>query len=236
MYKSKISLCSALIAAAMCAGMPTAAAPIVATAGSTVVLDFNGFYSSDEILIPGLSGLVTLSNFVFTPVTIGGNSATRVNFNYSIANDSSYPVLASRISNFAFDTTPTLLNTSQNQVNGVFDTIVVNANQPNGIGTVEVCFTDANCPGGGSGGVTKGDTEGGTARLHFGGTVSSFTIDNAVVRYQSVYCAYGSPCSNSASGELVNGSGGGQVPEPSTYLLMSLGIGGVAMASRYKRQ
>lgn len=225
--------------AALCAALPTLAAPLTVASGSTLTLDFNGFYNNTTI--PGLTGEVTLSNFVFTSTTVGGQAATKVTMNYLIENTSLFPViLTSRISNFAFDTTPTILTTGLNQVTGAYDTVVINANQPNGIGTVEVCFTAANCPGGGSGGVWTGDSGGGAATLYFSGNISSFTLDNAVLRYQSVSCIIGSPCNSSASGVITASTGGGapggQVPEPSTYALMSLGIAGIAFLSRHTRR
>ena len=214
-------------------GLPSFAAPITITSASNVTLDFNGFYDSSNINIPGLSGRVNLSNFVFTNANAGTLPATIVSMNYTIINNSTAPVLTGRISNFAFDTTPTLLNTALNQVTGVFNTVAVDANQPNGIGTVEVCFTAVNCPGGGGGGVSLGNSGGGTASIYFGGNIAAFTLDNAFLRYQSVTCSAAAPCNASASGGL---HGGDQVPEPSTYVLMTLGLAGLAFASRYTRR
>jgi hypothetical protein len=230
----RLNLLSGVIAATLMTSATVSALPVTITeASAPVVLNFNGFYNSSMIVIPGLAGRVTLSNFDFNSTTLSGNPATTVTFNYSISNTSQSPVLTSRISNFAFDTTPTILASAPNSITGVFDTVRVNANQPNGIGTVETCFTDANCPGGGSGGVTIGNTGGGTATLYYGGLINSFTIDNAFVRYQSVSCTAGSPCSGSASGTV---TGGAAVPEPSSYALMSLGIAGLAFAARYNRK
>lgn len=213
---------------------PVSALPVTVTeASGPVVLNFNGFYDSSIILIPGLSGQVTLSNFDFNSTVLSGNPATIVTFNYSVTNTSQFPVLTSRISNFAFDTTPTILSSAPNSITGVFDTVRISANQPNGIGTIETCFADANCPGGGSGGVTMGNTGGGAATIYYGGLINSFTIDKAVVRYQSVSCTSGATCSGSASGVATST---GEVPEPSNYALMSLGIAGLAFVSRYKRR
>lgn len=218
--------------------LPAGAAPFTVTAGSTLKLDFNGFYDSSNIVIPGLSGIVNFSNVNFASATVSGQQATRVTLNYEIINDSTSPVLTSRISNFAFDTTPTLLSTTLNQLNGVFDSIQVNANQPNGIGTMEICFTAQNCPGGGSGGVTMGNSGTGGATLYFGGSINSFAIDNAVLRYQSLSCISGSPCSGSASGNLISDGKDsiGDVPEPSTYALLTMGIAGIALRSRLARR
>lgn len=230
----RFNLLGGMIAATLMMSAPVSALPVTVTpASAPVVLNFNGFYDASVIVIPGLTGTVTLSNFGFTDTTLSGNAATLVSFDYSISNTSQFPVLTSRISNFAFDTTPTILASAPNAVTGLFDTIQLNANQPNGIGTVEVCVTAANCPGGGSGGVAQGQTGGGTMSIYYGGSISSFSIDNAVLRYQSVTCEVGSACSGSASGSVTSG---GEVPEPSSYALMSLGIAGLAFASRYNRK
>jgi hypothetical protein len=232
MIRTKPAFLGNLLFTALVGAMSAGATPFAVTSGSSLSLDFNGFYESSPIVIPGLSGVVNLSNFDFTSAIVNGQQATRVTLSYEIINNSTSPVLTSRISNFAFDTTPTLLSTTFNQVTGVFNTIEIEANQPNGIGTVEICFTAQNCPGGGSGGVTMGNTGTGTATLYFGGTIDSISIDNAVLRYQSVTCTPGSPCSGSASGALTDGNDdppGGDVPEPSTYVMMSLGIAGIAI-------
>lgn len=231
----RLNLLSGMIAATLMTSAPVSALPVTVTESTApVVLHFNGFYDSSVIVIPGLTGTVTLSNFDFTGTVLSGKTATIVTFDYNISNTSQFPVLTSRISNFAFDTTPTILASAPNSITGVFDNVRINANQPNGIGTIETCFTDANCPGGGWGGVVKGDSDGGTATLYYGGLINSFSIDNAVVRYQGVVCSGRYPCSGSASGSVT--SGGGEVPEPSSYALMSLGIAGLAFASRYNRK
>lgn len=237
MNMHKISILGGLLAAAFFTATPAVALPITVQEGSAdIVLDFNGFYRSNstDITIPGLSAEVTLSNFDFN--FISGFNITQVLFNYSIENTSTSPVLTSRVSNFAFDVTPNVLPYAPNSVNGLFNTIQYGQTQPNGIGTMEFCITGANCPGGGSGGVTMGQTGSGQITLYLNGNQTSLTFDDAVVRYQSVSCAAGSACSGSASGIVTEEGGGGEIPEPSTYALMSLGIAGIAMASRYSRK
>lgn len=216
------------------------AAPFTLTQGSLATLSFNGFYDSSHIVIPGLSGVVTLSNVSFNAASVGGQAATRLDMNYQIVNDSKSPILTSRISNFAFNSSPEILSGASNRVTGTFSSVKLGANQPNGIGNVDICFTAANCPGGGSGGVTMGSTGSGTATLYFGGTISALTIDSAFLRYQSVSCGNGSACNSSASGELISPQVNialaptGSVPEPSTYAMISLGLGAIAFGSRRK--
>jgi hypothetical protein len=229
----KISILGGLLAAAFFTATPAVALPITVQEGSAAVtLNFNGFYNSNPVTIPGLSAEVTLSGFDFN--FISGFNITQVLFNYSIENTSTSPVLTSRVSNFAFDVTPNVLPYAPNSVNGLFNTIKYSQTQPNGIGTMEFCITGSNCPGGGSGGVTMGQTGGGQIALYLSGNQTRLTFDDAVVRYQSVTCATGSACSGSASGVVTEP--GGEIPEPSTYALMSLGVAGIAMASRYSRK
>ena len=208
------------------------AAPLTITSSTNVVLDFNGFSGNSSGIINGLSGQVQLSGFAFTNTTVDSQAATKVTFNYMVTNDAGAPVLSSRISNFAFNTSPTVRATTLNQVTGVYDTVVRNANQPNGIGTVEVCFTDVSCPGGGSGGVAQGQSRGGTATLYFAGSGrTSFVLDNAYVRYQSILIdcdGCWEECVTSASGAWVDSS----VPEPSTYAMFLAGGAALAIARR----
>src|SRR5688572_9150135 len=121
--KTKLALLFSLIGATVAA----TAAPITITDSSNVTLDFNGFHASSNIEIPGLSGLINLSAFTFTSATVDGETATRVDFSYSVTNDSTFPVLTSRISAFAFDTTPGIIDTPLNQVSGAFSAIVLGA-------------------------------------------------------------------------------------------------------------
>jgi hypothetical protein len=215
----------ALGASLLSFGAIGAVLPVTATNGSTFTFDMNGFFDSggSPAVINGLSALVTLNQFLFTSTTVNGAAATQVQFNYSIVNDSAVPVLTSRVSNLAFNTTPNILVGGTNSVTGVFGTMLLGANQPNGIGTVELCLTAQNCPGGGSGGVTRGNTGGGSVTLTFAGLLSSLTFDSLFVRYQSITCAAGAVCSSSASGTAV------PVPAPGPLALAGvLALGGLA--------
>jgi hypothetical protein len=226
---------NAWFAGALLMALPLAAAPITLTTGSSATLNFNGFYDANKITIPGLTGQVLLSNFSFTPTLLSGQAATIVALNYVVNNNSTSPTLTSRISGFAFNTTPDILTTAPNSVSGLFDTVVYAANQPNGIGTVEMCWATIGCPGGGGGGVDIGGSAGGSASLYFAGTLSSLNIDTAFLRYQSVTCSAGSPCNGSASGDPSTYSDY-STPEPSSFGLLSLGLAGAALALRQKHR
>ena len=71
-------------------------------------------------------------------------------------------------------------------VTGTFDTVEFDANQPNQLGVIEVCFTAQNCPGGGSGGVTQGNTGSGTFTLSFSEVLTSIELTSFFIRWQSI--------------------------------------------------
>jgi hypothetical protein len=156
--------------------------PVTATTGSSLTFDMNGFYTAAETPIPGLSALVTFSQFTFQSVTKLGQSPTQVRYAYSLTNDSASPVTSSRVSNVAFKTSPSITWWAPHTVTGVFDEVRIYRNQPNGIGVVKMCFTDQGCLGGGSGGVTQGNTGSGWANLFFNGSINSLTFDELFLR------------------------------------------------------
>jgi hypothetical protein len=111
---------------------------------------------------------------------------------------------------------------------------------PNGIGSVDVCFKDAStgsCAGGGGGGLDIGQTGSGTFALGFSSPVSSLTLSDFYVRYQSIS---GVPGISSASGagtlssttSSSSTSGGTPVPEPGMLGLFGAGVIGLAFVRR----
>jgi hypothetical protein len=226
-------LASLAVAASLTAASPAFADSMLFNStdiGKAVTLNYNGYDSNGGASIGGLTGSTT-----FTLTGVSGNDYS---FNYSVTNTSSAPVTGSRISSFAFNTDPTITGASST---GAYSYAQLNSTYPNGIGSVDVCFKDANtgaCSGGGSGGLTLGQTGTGTFTLSFASPVSALTLSDFFVRYQSIT---GIPGVSSASGagtissSTSGGStstGGTPVPEPGMLGLFGAGIIGLALARR----
>ncbi|MCT2399552.1 cistern family PEP-CTERM protein [Novosphingobium mangrovi (ex Huang et al. 2023)] len=184
--------------------------------GTSFTLNYDGYSSGTSI-----SGLTGSTQFVLTGVS--GNDYT---FDYSVTNTSSSPVTGSRISSFAFNTNPDIASATST---GAYSYTTLSSTYPNGIGTVDVCFKDAStgsCAGGGSGGLAMGETGTGSFTLSFSQPVSSLTLSDFYVRYQSITGVNGIT-SASGTGTLTStstSSGGTSVPEPGMMALFGLGI------------
>ena len=201
---------------------PALADPITldpSSVGQSYTFNYNGF--SDGTTINGLTASTT-----FTLTSTTANSYT---FSYSVANTTSTP-LTSRVSSFAFNTDPTISSATST---GAFSYTTLNSNYPNGIGNVDVCFKDAatgSCAGGGSGGLTTGESGTGSFTLNFSSPISSLTLSDFFVRYQSIT---GAGNVTSASGEgTMTSTGGTSVPEPGVLGMMLGGIAAIALLRR----
>lgn len=199
--------------------------------GQSYSFGFNGFSSGTNV-----DGLTAAATFTLTAVT--SNSYT---FSYSLANTTSSP-LTSRVSSFAFNTDP---NISSATATGAFSYTTLNSSYPNGIGSVDVCFKDARtgaCSGGGSGGISTGATGTGSFTLNFASALTSLTLSDFFVRYQSITGAGGitsasgaGTLTGSSGGTTTTTSGGTQVPEPGVIGLLGGALLAVGLMRRRRR-
>ena len=197
-----------------------------ANTGVSYTENFNGFIGSPTAptIISGLTSQIT---YKLNSVSNGGKTWT---FAYNIANTSSAPTTASRISSFGFDVTGTPSNATSTGTYAYAD--APGPNIPNGIGSVDVCFTAVSagtCTGNG-GGLTLGQSGAGTLTLSFSSGRTTFDFTDLYVRYQAVYP---DNISGSASGVPAVGSA---VPEPATWAMMITGFGLAGAAIRRRRE
>jgi hypothetical protein len=203
--------------------------------GQSFTLNYDGY--SGGTTVSGLTGSTT---FTLTSISPDGKT---YNFNYSVTNTSSDPVSGSRISGFAFNTDP---NISAASSTGTYSFTTLNSSYPNAIGSVDVCFKGSNtgsCSGGGNGGLTIGQTGTGTLSLSFSSSISSLTLSDFFVRYQSISgvpgisSASGSGTLTSSGGSTTTSTstGGTSVPEPGMLGLFGGSLAALAWISRRRR-
>ncbi|WP_100258888.1 cistern family PEP-CTERM protein [Qipengyuania seohaensis] len=220
---------SAVAGLGLLASTPAAAEPILLDAnevGESFTIDFDGFVNGD-VTVDGLS-----SQLILTLTSIVGNV---YNFDYSMANTSDTDAgVDSLVSSFAFNTDPEISGATST---GTYNFTNTDSNYPNQIGTVDVCFQAANtgsCAGN-RGGVAGGESGSGTLALSFDSALSSLTLDDFYVRYQSVS---GAGAISSASGRQVttSTSSGNEVPEPNMMLLFGLAALMIFAGTRRRRE
>lgn len=211
---------------------PALAAPITlddTDVGTSFTIDFNGFVDNTSNTIDDLTSSITF--------TLDSVTANEYVFDYSAANTTSGG-LDSRLSSFAFNTDPDISGATST---GTYNFTVLDSNYPNGIGTVDVCFKggSSNSCAGNSGGVTDGNTGSGTLTLSFADALSSLTLDDFFVRYQSITGAGNITSASGAatsSSTTTSTSGGTSVPEPGMLALFGLGLIGLGLIGRRRRQ
>lgn len=221
----------ALAAITVTLATPALADPILLDAsklGESFTINYDGF--SDGTVIDNLTASTTF--------TLTGATDDTYTFDY-IVNNTTDGGVGSRISSFAFNTDPDIIGASST---GSYSFAVTDSSYPNGIGSVGVCFKggDSNSCAGNQGGVTAGQTGTGSLSLSFNGPISSLTLDNFFVRYQSitgvdgVSSASGQQTASSTSGGGTS-TGGTPVPEPGMLGLFAASLIGLGLMRRRRR-
>lgn len=149
---------------------------------------YGGLIGNDPA--PPLSTQDLRAEAIFKLISFSANAAQ---FDVEVKNDSGGGITASRISILGFDVVPTgagAFNFAGSSGGGT----VKAAGQTPAIfpgGALDICFKGGgqanNCTGGGGGGVLQGDSFSFSPTLAFSGAgVTSFTLQNFFVRYQSI--------------------------------------------------
>ncbi|MEG4126801.1 cistern family PEP-CTERM protein [Microcoleus sp. Pol14D5] len=210
-----LAFAGALGAFATLASAPASAAYLFDEDGDSADIVFNGFAGSPTQTVAGLSSNLRLT-------LISGAQTGVYRFSYALTNTSTTGGANSRVSGFAFNSTPDarLVATL-----GDFSRILLDGSYPNPIGDVEICLTGSNsCSGGGNSGAIHSDPATGIFSLTLDRAAPSVTLNDFFVRYQNLSGLNVS----SALGQDVTTA----VPEPGTWLMMILGLGAIGFAMR----
>lgn len=226
-----VKLIRLMVAAALvAAGLATPAMSAVTLSNSNVGYQFNVNYTG---LVGGVTttNVSALENLTFAGITDGGLT---YNFNYTLANNSVYD---SRLSSFGFNiASPGSL--SSVSATGAYPYPDQNANYPEGIGNVEICFTQVSnggCTGNGDGLTSNPDQVGtGTFALTLTQALSSISLDDFVVRFQAINPTVNGSSSGVGIGALSDAGGGvvSAAPEPMTWAMMIGGFMLIGMTLR----
>ena len=207
-----------LLASASVIATPAAATDYLFDAnGDNYTIYFDGFGGDPVEPIPGLTSNLYLN-------LVSGIGTDTLTFSYVLTNTSTGDNSGSRVSGFAFNSTP---NATGGDADGDLANLHLGGNYPNGIGGVEVCLSNSgSCAGGGGGGATVGSPANGTFTLEYGSPIASLYLGDFWTRYQST----GANQQGSATGGDTP-----PVPEPSTWAMMLFGFGALGFAMRRRR-
>jgi hypothetical protein len=221
----KINLVSlgACAATLLALATPAQSADFLTGAPSSTTINYTGTIGTT--VTSGLTAEQIL-NFLGSTYNATTNQ-TVFQFTYQLTNTSSGDVTASRISNFGFSSDPLMASAS---ATGLFNNAVVSEdmNIPVFDFSADACFNSngpENCSGGGGGGLTIGQSTSGSFNLAYVGNISSVSLNDFFVRFQSIE---GTGIAPDSSGVGIESA----VPEPATWALMLIGFGAVGHSMR----
>jgi hypothetical protein len=183
---------------------------------------FDGYsdaYLGGSAPVPGLSSELTL--------TLHSIVSNKWTFDYKVANTSTDPIDASRVTVFGFDV--------QEPYAGVVSSGEFNSPGSGWaplVGLRNLCFRTfavGACRGSWFGGVSKGDSKTGWLTLKYTAAQAGIQLQNLFVVYQGVSSRQLCLCDQQAVGQV------NAVPEPSTWAMMIIGLGGLGAAMRRRR-
>ena len=221
--------------AAIIAGPPAFADAITLTPadiGRTITVSYDEL--ADGEAIDGLSGTATFTLTGIEDRSYTGTDFSAYVFDFTVTNTSANGVY-STISSIGFRTSPDLILAGlANNTDPVFTSTRIYTNYPGSVGDVDVCFrtsSSENC-GDAVGGVAPGSTISHGFILGFSNPITSVTIDDFFMGYQSVSGA-GSLTSTTGIGTIQSGSSGGVgIPEPGMLVLFGLGVAALGFRRR----
>jgi hypothetical protein len=228
------------LGAVVAAGVASASMAAVITANSAT-FSAADVGTSFGVSYDGFTGAGTIAGLTAgTLFTLTGVTGTSYMFDYAVNNTSSAPVTESRVSNFGFNTDPSIASATGT---GEFSTVATNANVPN-IGTVDVCFKGGggtkSCAGGGGGGTTIGGSDAGSLTLNFAQALDSLTLSDFYVRYQSIaglgcHCLPSSAVGSGTVSSSGGSSGGTPTPVPAPPMVLLFGAAAAALVMSRRR-
>jgi len=205
-----------------------AAASLAATALTTAANAQETFDAIGDAALIGFGGTVPGTSSTLQLTLTGLDSATGLfTFSYTLTNTSDPATNgSSRVVSFGFEDVG--VSTTVGDASGDLSELLFGANISGGSNFVDVCVTTNNCSGGGGGGATLSNDAVGSFFLDYTGSLSSLTLDNFIVRYQSTF--------PNAEGSGIGFPNGNPIPEPATWAMMLIGFGATGIAIRRSRR
>ncbi len=186
--------------------------------------DSGTVYYGGNISVTDVDGLSASTSFTLTEI-----KASSFVFDVVVANATSSLWEESRVSRIGFNVDPDVTSVTASSP----WLAVLGGSFPNQFGALDICIqgkTQGDCNGG-PGGVGIGDSDSFSLELGFASLPGTVTLDNFGVRWQSLNSVALGYSDDSGTGTPVT-----KVPEPGTLGLFGLGVLGLALAGKRRRQ